>query len=228
MALDVAAARRSLEPIAARLGFSIEHSANGLLGIVTANMVRAIRTVSVERGHDPRDFCLMPFGGAGALHADRVARELDIGEILVPAAPGILCAMGLVVSDLKEDFVRSARMAVADENRARMQTLITELLADAGAWQASEDVAEEDTELALSLDMRYVGQNFELAVAIEGATTTDLPNAAYLRELLGAAHEMNYGYSNPNDPVEVMNFRLTARARLEIPRAIGGGGQRCS
>ena len=219
MALDVGGARGSLNAIANRLGYSIERSAHGVLGIVTANMVRAIRAVSVERGHDPREFCLMPFGGAGALHADMVARELGIEEILVPAAPGILCAMGLVVSDLKEDFVRSARMAVEDANRDAMQDLVEELLADAAAWRASEglDPAASGSSVELSLDMRYVGQNFELSVPIDTASSTTLPTADRLRELLGEVHEMSYGYSNPDDPVEVMNFRLTARHPLANP-----------
>ncbi len=217
MSLDVDGAKRAMAPIAQRLGFSRERSAQGVLGIVTANMVRAIRAVSVERGHDPRDFCLMPFGGAGALHADLVARELGIKEILVPAAPGILCAMGLVVSDLKEDFVRSARLAVSDENLPAMQTLVRELEQDAADWRQSEGLDAGEGRIELSLDMRYVGQNFELSVPIDTREGLTLPDASRLRELLDEVHEMSYGYANPDDPVEVMNFRLTARNPLGEP-----------
>ena len=110
MSLDQGLSRAAFAPIAERLGFDVERTAHGVLGIVVANMVRAIRTVSVERGYDPRGFTLMPFGGAGPLHARDVALALGMREILVPAAPGILCAEGLIVSDLKEDFVASDRI----------------------------------------------------------------------------------------------------------------------
>ena len=116
MPLDPDAAREAIAPIAQRLDFSIERTALGIIEIVVANMVRAIRTVSVERGHDPRNYCLLPFGGAGPLHASEVARALGISRFLVPAAPGILCAQGLIASDLKDDIVRSARIRLEQAN----------------------------------------------------------------------------------------------------------------
>ncbi|MBT4845237.1 MAG: hydantoinase/oxoprolinase family protein, partial [Planctomycetaceae bacterium] len=109
MALDPTLSASAFKPIADQLGFTLEKTAHGVLGIVSANMVRAIRAVSVERGHDPRGFALMALGGAGPLHAVDVARTLGISTVIVPPAPGILCAQGLVVSDLKEDFVISDR-----------------------------------------------------------------------------------------------------------------------
>ncbi|MDQ3561065.1 MAG: hydantoinase/oxoprolinase family protein, partial [Pseudomonadota bacterium] len=109
MPLDAEAARRAVGRLAEKLGFTTERTAQGILDIVTANMVRAIRAISVERGHDPRDFVLMPFGGAGPLHANACARSLGIREIAVPYAPGILCAEGLLVADLSESWVRSQR-----------------------------------------------------------------------------------------------------------------------
>ncbi len=218
MPVDVDAARQAIAPIAEQLGFSVERTADGILDIVTANMVRAIRAISIERGHDPRAFTLMPFGGAGALHARRVARELGIAEILVPLAPGILCAEGLVVSDLKEDFVRSVRTLVQPGALPAMQSLVDGLHADALAWLDAEQVEAERRLLQLDLDMRYVGQNFELRVAVveeaSAAGTPRLPDAARLGELFAAAHERSYGYSNPHDPIEIINFRLGARGRL--------------
>src|SRR5690606_24149087 len=105
------AARRVVGNIADKLGFSVERTAQGILDIVAANMVRAIRAISVERGHDPRNFVLMPFGGAGPLHAGACARALGISEIIVPFSPGILSAQGLLVTDLSESWVRSKRLA---------------------------------------------------------------------------------------------------------------------
>jgi N-methylhydantoinase A len=211
MELDRAAAEAALAPLAERLGFSLERTAHGVLGVVAANMVRAIRTISVERGHDPRRFALMPFGGAGPLHAREVAHALGIRSVLVPPAPGILCAQGLVVSDLKEDFVAGRRLAVdsATENAIRRE--VDQLRQQAESWFGREDVPQGARTLELSLDLRYVGQNFELAVPFD---IGDLPDAAGLRQRFFAAHEAAYGYSNPHDQVEVVNFRLTARGRL--------------
>ena len=214
MALDREKALEAFAPLAQRLGFSVERAALGVLAIVASNMVRAIRAVSVERGHDPRRFSLMPFGGAGPLHATDVARALGIREILLPPAPGILCAQGLVVSDLKEDFVRTGRMPVEAAHLDAMHGKLGELLADAEQWFIAEGIAPQDRSVELTLDMRYVGQNFELPVKLAG---TDLGALDELKRLFFAVHEMSYGYSNPHDPVEVVNFRLTTKGRLPRP-----------
>ena len=140
MALDEGAARDALAPLATRLGFTPERTAHGLLGVVAANMVRAIRTISVERGHDPRRFVLMPFGGAGPLHARDVAAALGIRRVLVPAAPGILCAQGLVVSDLKEDFVAGQRLPVSSLTEREIGAQVEALRASAEAWLEREEV----------------------------------------------------------------------------------------
>ena len=140
MALREDAARASLEASAARLGMSIERTAHGILGIVVANMVRAIRTISVERGHDPRDFVLLPFGGAGPLHAADVARALGISRLLVPPAPGILCARGLVVSDLRESFVISRLTPLSEGAMAEIESNLADLAKQAAAWFAQAEV----------------------------------------------------------------------------------------
>jgi N-methylhydantoinase A len=217
MALDLPFARRSFVPVATRLGFSIEHTAHGVLGITVANMVRAIRTISVERGHDPRQFVLMPFGGAGPLHARDVATSLGIREILIPPAPGIVCAEGLIVSDLKENFVISHRTAIEDPSLRQIREHIAELITDATRWFDVERISPDGQNLELSLDMRYVGQNFELSVPIMSGTTLtpdSIPDAAGLRERFFDVHESAYGYHNPHDAVEILNFRLTGRGRL--------------
>ncbi len=217
MGLDPALARSAYQPLADRLGFSVERTAHGVLGIVVANMVRTIRTISVERGHDPRDFVLMPFGGAGPLHARDVAISLGIGEMIVPAAPGIVCAQGLLVSDLKEDFVASRRILVSDRGVDEIGAGVEALNAEALAWFEAESTLVEGRKVELVLDARYVGQNFELAVPVaEGALlgSADIPGAGALSRMFCEAHEMAYGYASAADPVEIVNLRLTARAKL--------------
>ena len=244
MGLDESLSRAAFAPVAERLGFDIERTAHGVLGIVVANMVRAIRTISVERGYDPRAFTLMAFGGAGPLHARDVALALGIREILVPAAPGILCAQGLIVSDLKEDFVASERIAGDAAGHERLAGHVDALTARACAWFDAEGVPARSRRFELAVDARYVGQNFELAVPIATQSQGDPAGAAGLADRAGLAgvsspaasgadearipvpspdalrerflevHESAYGYANPHDPIEIVNVRLTARGRL--------------
>ena len=215
MSLDVEAARAVLAPLADHLGFTIERTAEGMIAIVVANMVRAIRAISIERGHDPREFALMGFGGAGALHAVEVARALEMTRIIIPPAPGILCAQGLVVSDLKEDFVTSARMPLTPVSMAEMVQLVDDLSARAANWFDAEDIAPARQRRQLALDLRYQRQNFELTVDAN-ARDSDAGEAAaiaaleVLLERFYTAHERTYGYHTTEDPVEAVNLRLTA------------------
>ncbi len=217
MVLDAELARSAFAPIAKQLGFSLERTAHGALGIVVANMVRTIRTISVERGYDPRDCILMPFGGAGPLHARDVAMNLGITQMIVPAAPGIVCAQGLLVSDLKEDFVASRLFPLDDTGRVNLATTMIELRRRAQQWFELEDVPKSGRVLELKVDARYVGQNFELSVPlIAGATLNedDIPTVAQLHSAFCQAHETAYGYASADHPIEIVNVRLSAKGVL--------------
>ena len=211
MRLDAAAARLVLAPAAERLGYPVERTALGVIGIVVANMVRAIRAVSVERGHDPRDYALMPFGGAGPLHAGDVARSLGMSEIIVPLSPGILCAEGLIVSDLKESFVKTVRLKLVPSSRDDIAGAVAELAVRAAAWFDQEDVAPDAQSLTITLDLRYVGQNYELPVTLDAAAASDIEP---VRRQFFEAHQRFYGFHNPDDPVELINVRMTARGAM--------------
>jgi len=217
MGLDPELSRQVYQPIADKLGFTPEKTAQGMLGIVIANMVRTIRTISVERGHDPRNFVLMPFGGAGPLHARDVAVSLGMKEMVVPAAPGIVCAQGLLVSDLKEDFVTSRRIALNAANVGILKETLQGLNVRAQTWFSSEKAPENGRRVQLVIDARYVGQNFELAVPVaEGATLSesDVPDVAAMTAAFCSAHDQAYGYASDNDPIEIVNVRLSASAKL--------------
>lgn len=217
MSLDVEKARAALQSISDHLGFSVERTAHGMLGIVVANMVRAIRTISVERGHDPREFSLMGFGGAGALHTGEVARALDMDEIIVPPSPGILCAHGLVVSDLKEDFVASARMPLDEDGLAIIANRALELGERAEEWFASENVPGDRQRIRLALDLRYRRQNFELTVPASPAEGgLDVAPLEALLARFYQAHERAYGHFTEEDPVEAVNVRVTALGLADL------------
>jgi N-methylhydantoinase A len=217
MALDVDAARAAVGRLADALGMEVERAAQGMLEIVSANMVRAIRAISVERGHDPRDFTLMAFGGAGPLHAEGCARALGIRRILVPMAPGILCAQGLLMADLSESFVRSQRLEVDDT--ARLSAMVDDLMAEAAGWWRTEAIGPDRRGLGLAFDMRYKGQNYDLQVALPNTAgaAPPLPEGATLRGLFFKAHDNAYGFFNPDDAVLVTALRLTATGRLPSP-----------
>ena len=130
MAVRQDLAEAAIARLADRLGLGVMETAQGILSVVTANMARAIRVISVQRGHDPRDYTLVAFGGAGPLHAARLARELDIGRVLVPRNPGILCAMGLLLTDLRADFAATRLMPLRPRPRRRRRRAPSQLCSE--------------------------------------------------------------------------------------------------
>ena len=221
MKLDVERARTALATVADPMNKTVEEAALGLLEVMVVNMVRAIRTLSVERGHDPRDFTLMPFGGAGGLHAREVAAALGMKEILVPLAPGIVCAQGLADADLQENFVISSVFPCTSEALETLRGHIASLEAQAAAWFEAEKTDPAGRRVEFSLDTRFKGQNFELIVEVGSGTGNGDVEMAPLRTILDrffAAHERAYGFANREAPVEVVNCRATARASLGAPR----------
>ncbi len=173
MAVDSRAADRAIERLAAELGLDAMTVADGILSIVNVNMGRAIRVISIERGYDPRDFTLVAFGGAGPLHAARLARELEIPQVLVPTVPGALCALGLLLSDLRADFSQTLTRPAAPEALDDIQRGFHRLEAEASEWLDREAVAEESRRLRRIADMRYIGQNYELPIEVPAGDLTE-------------------------------------------------------
>jgi N-methylhydantoinase A len=205
--LDKTAAAGAVQRLAQKLDLGLHETALGILRIMTSNVVRAIRAVSIERGYDPRHFSLMPFGGAGGLHAVDVARELAIRKILVPLSPGILCAEGVALSNMRESFVATCQTPLNGDLRSLNATL-DRLCETAHAWFKA--VAREgELETAASLDMRYIGQNHELAVALEGGDIY-LPDASTLHKRFFEEHLARYGHFDETAPIEIVNARLIA------------------
>ncbi len=216
MKIDSDLSRRAIEKLATELELSPLETALGIVRVTSANMVRAIRTISVERGHRPGDFALFAFGGAGPLHASDVARELEMDLIVVPPRPGLLCAEGLLFSDLTADFVATLTLPLADASLDTLTSARSDLSARAATWFAAGKVAADRREMRWSYDLRYVGQNFELAVAQTGAA---LDGAAFgdLASRFHRLHEQNYGFAFEREPIEIVNVRLTAIGRLDPP-----------
>ena len=169
MKIDKSLAESALKHLGERLGLGLMETAQGVIRIVTANMVKAIRAISIERGYDPKEFSLLAFGGAGPLHAVGVARELEISKVIVPPNPGILCAMGLIVADARNDYVKTSLMDMDTADIEKINQIFEQLEKEARQWLAQEGFDPSAQRLSRSVDMRYVGQNFELPVEVPRA-----------------------------------------------------------
>ncbi len=184
-------------------------TAQGIVSVVTANMARAIRVISVQRGYDPRDYTLAAFGGAGPLHAARLAKELDIARILVPRHPGILCAMGLLLTDLRADFAATRLLTLADAARPAIEDVFAGLAAEAAAWFAEAAVGPAERRVQRAVDMRYAGQNYELSVPVpDGPITGSALDG--LAAGFADAHRRMYGFVAEGEPVQLVTFRIEA------------------
>jgi N-methylhydantoinase A len=195
--------------LAQTLGLGVMETAQGIISVVTANMAKAIRVISVQRGHDPRDYALMAFGGAGPLHAARLACELDIPRILVPRNPGILCAMGLLLTDLRADFATTRLMPLDAGALPQIEAAFVALSQQAEAWFAEETIAPDARRLLRTVDMRYAGQNYELAVPLPDGPMTPATLDLLARGFTEAHHRL-YGFVAENEPVQLVTFRLEA------------------
>ena len=209
-------ARAAIGRVADRLGMDAMATAQGIISVVTANMARAIRVISVQRGHDPRDYTLVAFGGAGPLHAARLARELDIGRILVPRNPGILCATGLLLTDLRADFASTRLLTLSAEALPAIEAAFHTLRERAEAWFVEEAVPPDARRVARTVDMRYAGQNYELSVPLpDGPLTMAILDA--LAEGFAAAHERMYGFIAEGETVQLVTYRVEATG--VVPKA---------
>jgi N-methylhydantoinase A len=226
MRLRGAAATTALDTALARpLGMTGRAAALGMLEIANARMVEAIRMISIQRGFDPRAFVLVAFGGAGPLHATAVARALGIRRILVPPAPGVSSALGLLACDLKHDYVRSYLRPLAAAEPDTIRRILDEFQAEAGRVLAREGVAPGRIRWVRALDLRYVGQSFELTIPLP-AGPLSRARLAGLDAAFFRAHDRAYGFAARGEPIEVVNVRLTGLgvvARPRRPRVPGGG-----
>jgi len=209
-------ARAAIGRLAERLGLDVMQTAQGIISVVTANMAKAIRVISVQRGHDPRDYTLAAFGGAGPLHAARLARELEMSRILVPRSPGILCAMGLLLTDLRANFATTRLLTLSSAALPEMTSAFAGLAAKAESWFEQEGVLPAARQVGRTVDMRYRGQNYELAVPLpEGPITAATLDA--IAQGFAEAHQRMYGFVAAEEPVQLVTYRVEAAGL--VPKA---------
>jgi N-methylhydantoinase A/oxoprolinase/acetone carboxylase beta subunit len=214
--LDIRAAETAVATVAGPLGLDVMATAAGIHRVVNARMADQIRLMTIQRGHDPRGFTLVLLGGAGPMHGVALAEELGLRDVLVPEAPGVLSALGLLAAAVEHHHARTHPSVVEAVDLAAVNALLRDLDAAGRARMREEDVPPDAVEVAYTADMRYVGQAYELPVPILAPLgPVDLAGA---QTAFHAVHERAYGYARPGQPVEFVNFRAVHTYRLPDPR----------
>lgn len=219
-------AEQAIATIARKVGLGLEETADGILDIVIASMAKAIRVISVQRGHDPRDHALVAFGGAGPLHAAQLARELEMRRVLVPLTPGILCAMGLLMTDLRTDYALTRIALLDDMVPAVLASIFDDLEQRATRWFDGEGIAPASRRMRRVAEARYAGQNYEIAVEVPAGEASERTIAA-IRDRFTAEHLRLYGFAAEDGRVQIVTYRLEAagivgKARLPAHPFAGG------
>jgi N-methylhydantoinase A len=226
LVLDAGRARDAIaEQVARPLDLALEPAAHGVYLVGCARMARAVRAVTIERGRDARDFVLVAFGGSGPLFAAEMARSLGIATVLIPPAPGVFSAIGLIEADSEHHLVRSVLRPLSAETAGGLAAALRGLEREAEAILRAEGY-REPVVTDQSVDLKYEGQSFELTVPLpagwRGSTGVDALAAAFARE-----HERTYGHAAAGDPIQVVNLRVTARlVRPRVRHAVQLGSER--
>lgn len=213
MELDVEAAHRAVNRVAEPLGLDTVSAAAGILRIVNSKMAYAIRAVTVQRGLDPKDFALLAFGGAGPMHACEVAAELGIPTVIVPVAPGAFSALGMLLSDVRKDLVRTRPVRFDAADPGELEATFAEMEREARAALAKE-VPESPVRIERYVDMRYLGQEYTVRVPVP-AEPMSAERLAAVRRDFDRLHNQTYGHASETEPTEIINLRVTAFGIVE-------------
>ncbi|MGE4220835.1 MAG: hydantoinase/oxoprolinase family protein, partial [Alphaproteobacteria bacterium] len=216
---------KAVESIAKPLGLDLVQAAAGIVSIVNVNMMGAVRVVSVEQGEDPRDYTLVAFGGAGPLHAADIAREMGIRRVFVPPHPGLLSALGLLHADTRGDFSLTRILVATPAAIPSLRDGLADLAQRGQAWIAGEGVAGGEVAFEWQMDMRYLGQAFELILPMPSDRMDEEALATMVSRFHARHREFN-GYDVPEHPVEIVNLRLVVTAhRPSAPPETAGSAR---
>jgi N-methylhydantoinase A len=212
--INLAAAEQAIATgVADHYGLTVRDAAARIIEVVNSNMAQALRIVSVERGHDPREFSLIAFGGAGPVHAVALAEELQIPEVIIPPAPGAFSALGLVATDLKRDYARTLYADLGSVDSARVADAFAAMEAAGTAMLEAANVPHDRRALPRFADVRYRRQAYELTLPMEAGPITRA-TLDHLAATFHDKHEQTYGHANRAESVQLVNLRLTAIGKL--------------
>jgi N-methylhydantoinase A len=212
--MDEEAARRAVEAVAGQLGMGVEEAAEAILEIVNENMHAALRVVSVERGHDPREFGLVAFGGAGPMHANALGRLIRSRSVIVPPTPGVMSAFGFLSSDIQNEFPETYLRTAEDTPASELKATIEGLIAQANGWLEGEEVEEGNKRFDLYADCRYYLQNIQIPCRFELDELAG-EDSTFLRERFEEAHRQRYNFELPDSPLEIATVRVVGRGTIK-------------
>jgi N-methylhydantoinase A len=227
MRLDAGLAQQAIEAeVAQPLDMSVMDAAEGIIRIINVKMEEAIKAISTMRGHDLREFMLLAFGGAGPVHAGAIARDLGMAGVIVPLYPGVYSAIGLLLSDVKHDYVRSKMSVIAGVSPGDVNAMFAQLAARATDDLRQDGFPPEQIRIERALDMRYAGQGYEITVACDGEPAT-AATLAVLRTRFDRQHKAMFGHMAPEEPVEIVSYRVRGIGlvpHVEMPKFAPTGG----
>ena len=216
MQLDVEAAKAAVQKIGDALGLDVHQAAEGIIDIVNENMAGALRLVSVQRGYDPRDFALVAFGGAGPMHANAVAKVMGSFPVIVPPAPGLLCATGDLVADFRGEFARTFIRTVDRVTGDDVKGILDDLGAEAQEWLEREGIPADAQRVSFNVDMRYYRQGYEIPVEIDPALLAG-NGTTMLAERFNSLHEQYYRFKMEDTTCEIVNLRAIGYGDVPKP-----------
>jgi N-methylhydantoinase A len=210
--VDLESARTAFKPISAAFGCSIEEAALGVIRLADANVVNAIKLVSVRRGYDPRDFALVAQGGGGAMHAGSLARELRIGQVIVPVNPGTFSAWGMLVTEPLHDFIQTSPIQLSAEGIHAVAAMYERMMSEASAFAQSAGYSMDQVTFLRYADMRYLGQEHTIRMSIGELDRQEIESRFH------EGHERTYTYRLPNNQVEFVNFLVSVKVAASLPK----------
>ena len=211
--IDSSLSFKAVEKLSEKIGMNVEETARGIITVGNSNIVKEIKNVTVEKGYNPSDFALVAFGGAGPLHAAELMEELSMPMSIIPKTPGLLAAYGLLTEDMRRDFVQTSVMDLGQTDFSVITAMYDRLEHDADVWFDKEQIPMDERALEYYLDMRYKGQNYEIAVPYDKS----IQNVEALRERFTETYLRLYSYTS-EDEVQIVNFGLSAIGRISKPR----------
>lgn len=218
MTIDASLAASALDKqISQAVGLALHEAALGIIEIANSNMLRALRLVSAVRGYDPREYAIVAFGGAGPLHAGKLAEDLDIPTVVVPLSPGVTCALGLLVTDVRHDYMQTYLTPIVGGRMDELASLLSQMLERAQSDLRADGFSSDDSVFSIAADLRYRGQAYELTVSAP-AGCIDEAWAAEMARRFHDQHQLTYGHSSSGLPVEIVSLRVTSNGLVPKPR----------
>ena len=224
--LAIGAAAQAINAVVATpLGLESDRAASGIVEIAEASMANAVRAVTTERGLDPRDFTMIAYGGGGPLHASAVARELTVGRVVIPHMPAHFSAFGMLLADLRRDYVQTHFRFLADVPMEELEAIYRELEAEGVAALETAGVAVQEMTTLRAVDMRYVGQEHAVAIAVPANVAGEDARES-IKQTFDAEHDLRFGHGAPDEPAQLVSLRVSVIGKINKPGlpAIASGG----